>query len=112
MHGGLIPILSYESSVDVEEGYGVILKESTVGDIKNSVRRLSALSPDKLENMARQSWEYARANHTRQKFAKTFREVIANIITGGSAIPATGESCFVEAAAEAVRSADPERRNC
>jgi glycosyltransferase involved in cell wall biosynthesis len=112
MHGGLIPILSYESSVDVEEGYGVILKESTVGEIKNSVRRLSALSPDTLENMARQSWEYARANHTREKFARTFREVIANIIGGGSAIPAPGESCFVEAAAEAVRSAEPDRRNC
>ena len=112
MHGGLIPVLSYESSVDVEEGYGVILKESTVSEIKNSVRGLSAFSPEKLENMARQSWGYVRANHTRENFAKTYREVIANLIAGGSAIPAAGEGCFVEAVAKAVNRADPDRRSC
>ena len=111
MHGGLIPILSYESSVDVEEGYGVILKESTVSEIKNSVRRLSAFSPEKLESMARQSWEFVGANHTRENFAKTYREVIANIIAGSAPIFAAGKDRFAEAAARAGDSADHDGRN-
>ncbi|MBE9211796.1 glycosyltransferase [Plectonema cf. radiosum LEGE 06105] len=80
MHTGLIPIVSYESSVDVSDDYGVILKENTVEEIKQSIQNISSLNPSQLEQMARKSWEFVRKNHTRDRFAQVYRETIEKIM--------------------------------
>ncbi|MEB3218343.1 MAG: glycosyltransferase [Nostocales cyanobacterium 94392] len=80
MHTGLIPIVSYESSVDISDDYGVIFKENTVEEIKQSIQNISSLNPSQLEQMARKSWEFVRQNHTRQRFAQVYRETIEKII--------------------------------
>ncbi len=80
MQGGLIPIVSYESSVDVNDEYGVILKSSTVEEIKNAVRYIAGLSKDTLSQMAKKSRSFAAANHTIDKYKKRYREIIRNII--------------------------------
>jgi glycosyltransferase involved in cell wall biosynthesis len=80
MHGGLIPIVSYESGVDVEDEYGVILKDSSIEDIKASIQRISNLPADQLKRMAQKSWEFARNNHTRDRFAEEYRKAIEEII--------------------------------
>ncbi len=79
MHAGLIPIVSYETSVDVKD-FGAILKESSVGEIQDSVRRLSRLPTKELEAMAWRTWEHARAHHTREKFAQEYEKVIRKIV--------------------------------
>ncbi|MCX7592790.1 MAG: glycosyltransferase [Fischerella sp.] len=84
MHAGLIPIVSYEASVDVHEDFGVTLKESSVAEIKNSIRAIANLPASKLKMMARNAWEYVRANHTREKFAESYRKTVDNIITNHS----------------------------
>ena len=84
MHAGLIPIVTYESSVDVGEDFGVILKESSVGEIKNSIHRIANLPTSQLKDMARCAWEFARANHTREKFAENYRNTVNQIITNHS----------------------------
>ncbi len=80
MHTGLIPIVSYESSVDVSDDYGVILKESSVEEIKQSIDNISELDSSQLEEMAKNSWKFVRENHTRENFTKVYKQTIEKII--------------------------------
>jgi glycosyltransferase involved in cell wall biosynthesis len=79
MHAGLIPIVSYESSVDVGD-FGVLLKDCSVKEIQNAIRRVSSLPAPELKGMARRAWEFARAHHTREKFAEEYRKAVETII--------------------------------
>jgi glycosyltransferase involved in cell wall biosynthesis len=80
LHAGLIPIISYESGVDVED-FGVILRDCSIEEIKSSIRMVSDLPAQELKRMARKAWEFARANHTRERFAQEYRKVIVKILT-------------------------------
>lgn len=79
LHAGLIPIVSYESSVDVND-FGVILKDCSNGEIKTAIQNVSNRSVEELKRMARKSWEYVRANHTRERFAEVYAKTILNIM--------------------------------
>lgn len=79
LHAGLIPIVSYESSVDVDD-FGVILKDCSNGEIKTAIQNVSNRSVEDLKRMARKSWEYARANHTRERFAEAYAKTILKIM--------------------------------
>jgi glycosyltransferase involved in cell wall biosynthesis len=81
MHAGLIPIVSREASVDVNEDFGLVLKECSIQEIKNSIKNISSLSSEELQRMARAAWNFARANHTRERFAEEYRNVISLIMT-------------------------------
>jgi len=72
MHAGLIPVVNYETSVDVGD-FGTLLSDSRVETLQNAVRELSALSTDQLQTRALHTWEYVRENHTREQFAKEYR---------------------------------------
>ena len=80
MHAGLIPIVTYEASVDVSDDYGVVLKEASVQAIKQEIQQISSLPPAELKAMARRSWEFVRTNHTREKFSQEYRRVITKIL--------------------------------
>jgi len=80
MHAGLIPIVSYESSVDVTDDFGIVLSVCSIEKIKESLRRISNLPIQKLKLMSRRVWEFARANHTKERFAEEYRKVISQII--------------------------------
>jgi glycosyltransferase involved in cell wall biosynthesis len=80
MHAGIIPLVSYESSVDVGDDFGVILKSSSIEAIKDTVRKISSLPAQELEQMARRAWEFARAHYTKEKFAEEFRKVLTKSI--------------------------------
>ncbi len=80
MHAGLIPIVSYESSVDVYNDFGVLLKESSVEEIKDSIQIVASFSTSKLKKMARKSWEYARNHHTHKNFTELYKDTINKII--------------------------------
>jgi len=79
MHAGLIPIVSYESGVDVDD-FGVLLGECTVEEIKSAVRRIAGLPAAELKGMARGAWESARTHHTRERWAETYRAAINTIL--------------------------------
>ena len=72
MHAGLIPIVNKESSVDVED-FGILMPESTVETIKHSIMQLASLPIEELKTKAMSAWNYARAHHTREKFAREYR---------------------------------------
>ncbi|MCF6147971.1 MAG: glycosyltransferase [Candidatus Kuenenia sp.] len=79
MQAGLIPVVSYESSVDVHD-FGMILKDCSIDEIRNSIIKISSLPAEKLKSMARKAWEFARTNHTRERFAEEYKKVIEKII--------------------------------
>jgi glycosyltransferase involved in cell wall biosynthesis len=79
MHAGLIPLVSYESSVDVED-FGVMFKDSSVNTIRNAVQVLANRPSDQLRQMARKAWESVRANHTREKFAEDYKNLVVNVL--------------------------------
>lgn len=79
MHACLIPIISYESSVDVEN-FGIILKENTINEIKKQVHFISSLSIEELKRRSTDAWKYANENHTREKFSKEYKNFVNNLI--------------------------------
>ena len=81
MHAGLIPVVSYEASVDVDESMGVILRTCTVDEIRASVMKISHMTRQQLESMANRNWEFARANHSRETFAASYAKIVSEIMT-------------------------------
>jgi glycosyltransferase involved in cell wall biosynthesis len=79
MHTGLIPVVSHETSVDTQS-FGFVLRDCSIESIAESVRSLAGLPEEDLRGRARAAWEYARANHTREKFAEEYRKVALTII--------------------------------
>lgn len=79
LHAGLIPIISYESGVDIDN-FGIILKQCTIKEIKSSIEKLSNFSSEQLKKMSKEAWEYARANHTRVRFAEKYKNFVVNIL--------------------------------
>jgi hypothetical protein len=86
LHTGLIPIISYESGVDVE-GFGFLLRHCQIDEIKASIRMVANLPAEELKRRARKAWEFARAHHTRDKFAEEYRRAIAAIIVAHRTSP-------------------------
>ena len=95
MNASLIPILSYECGVDVGD-YGLILRENTIEEIKNSARLIAGLPASKLEHMARESWKYARENHTREAFGRKYRTAIDEIFATVGLSHATEKVALVQ----------------
>jgi glycosyltransferase involved in cell wall biosynthesis len=79
LHTGLIPIVSYEASVDVHD-FGFTLRSCSMEDIKESIKMVVHRPPEELKERARKAWEFARAHHTREKFAARYREVIEEVL--------------------------------
>ena len=79
MQAGLIPLVSYESGVDVGD-FGFTLKDCSIANIVNIIRHITKLSENELQERARSSWEVSRNNYTRENFTSEFRRVILEII--------------------------------
>lgn len=79
LHAGLIPIISYESGVEIHD-FGEILKACTVEEIQSAVCRVSNLPTNELMGMARRAWEYAREHHTLEAFAREYRMAVETIL--------------------------------
>jgi glycosyltransferase involved in cell wall biosynthesis len=81
LHAGLVPIVSRESGVDVQD-FGVVLPGSTVADVRSAALDLSRCPAEELRGRSRAAWQYARAYHTRDRFTAEFRGVIERLVRG------------------------------
>ncbi len=79
LHGGLIPIISHESGVDIHDN-GLILEDSSITSIRDAVQTISSFPVEGLQQMAYGSWECVRSNHTREEFSEAFRKAMGQII--------------------------------
>jgi uncharacterized iron-regulated protein len=78
LHAGLIPIVSYEASVDIKD-FGILLRNCTVDEIKESITDLSQKPEAELQNMSKKAWQHARNHHTREKFAECYDRFVREI---------------------------------
>ena len=79
LHAGLIPIVSYESGIDIGDS-GIILKESSIKEIKSSIEKIGNLPTEELKILSKKAWKYARANYTQDKFMEGYKKFIENIL--------------------------------
>jgi Glycosyl transferases group 1 len=79
MHAGLIPIVSYESGVDVDD-FGYTLEDCSIEKIKERICMVAELPAAELKGRAKRAWESARATHTKEKFAEEYRRGISKFI--------------------------------
>ena len=82
MHAGVIPVVSYEASVDTN-GYGITLADCSLSEMRNAVTRLSGLPVSELEKMAQETWEYASNTHSKESFAQNYKEFVLNVLQAG-----------------------------
>jgi len=80
MQTGLIPIVSYESGIDIHD-FGILLEKCTISEIKEAIIRISKLTSKTLELMSRRSWEYAREYHSPEAYEKAYRKVAEKILS-------------------------------
>jgi glycosyltransferase involved in cell wall biosynthesis len=78
MHAGLIPILTYETGVDVGD-FGILLKSEAIDHIRAAVMTIAELPASEVEQRARAAWEHARTNHTRPLFVEAFRDIVREV---------------------------------
>lgn len=80
MHGGLIPVVTKEASVDIHESYGVLLNDVSISGIMDKVKRLSNTPSDQLASMSENARNFARNNHTRGSFANTYEKYVDEVL--------------------------------
>ena len=81
LHAGLIPIISYQSGVTVD-GFGITLKQCTIDEIREAISSLSSLPAERLQEMAKRSWEFANTYHTRENFSKEYEKFVDGLMSG------------------------------
>lgn len=81
MHAGLIPIVSYESGVDMRDDIGVTLKTCSIQEIQEAVCSIAGLPAQELKERSRKAWEFARAIHTMENFKKIYRARVEEVLS-------------------------------
>jgi len=79
MHGGLVPLISRQSGVDVGR-FGVVLEKSTIEEVKLVARQVASMPGEEVSSMARGAWEHAQTYHTRENFSSEYRKAINDIL--------------------------------
>jgi hypothetical protein len=80
MHAGLIPAISYESGVDVDD-FGFQFENCSVNEIRRTVALIGGLPASELQARARRTWAHARTKHTRTNFSERLSETIGLIFS-------------------------------
>jgi len=80
MHSGLVPIVTRETSVDVQD-FGFLIRDATIEEIRARVRQVADLPVSELEERSRKAWEYVTGTHTRENFAREYKRVVQEIVS-------------------------------
>ena len=76
---GLIPVVSYESGVDIDD-FGYTLHQCTIDEIIGAVRYVSSLPEPVLKKMSDSAFKYVSEVHIREQFSHTFEKNLRNIL--------------------------------
>jgi glycosyltransferase involved in cell wall biosynthesis len=79
LHAGLIPVISPQSGVDIND-FGILLKECSIEDIIGSIQNLSHQPEEDLRKMSKDAWIFARTFHTRERFAECYEKFVNNCL--------------------------------
>jgi glycosyltransferase involved in cell wall biosynthesis len=78
MHAGLVPIVSRECGIDLED-FGIELESCSIEDIRKAVRTASTMSVAELDKTSRQARQTAREKYSEQSFSIRFREILKTV---------------------------------
>ncbi len=81
IHAAMLPIVTPESSVDIED-FGVPIAEASVAEVRRAVRYTSQIPSANLEARVRRGYDFVRARHTRESFSSAYRSVAGDILSG------------------------------
>jgi glycosyltransferase involved in cell wall biosynthesis len=79
LHAGLIPIISYESGVDLPD-FGIILSDSGVTEISQALMKISAMPDADLRIQSKKAWDFAREHHTKKRFKNDYDNFVKIMI--------------------------------
>jgi glycosyltransferase involved in cell wall biosynthesis len=86
MGAGVIPIVNYESSVDVDD-FGILLKSASIEDIRDGVRTIANMPAVELKRRAMRAWEKVRSKYTRENFADSYKALMKTILVKHGKLP-------------------------
>jgi len=86
MHAGIVPIISHETGVREDSGY-IPLENPSPESVANTVRNFASLSPEKIREISKRTWIYARKHYTRDEFSKTYAKFIDTVLLPGKSDP-------------------------
>ncbi len=78
-HAGLIPLITYETSVDVHD-FGELMDDISIEGIRRHVRAMSDRPAEELRALALKAWNHAREHHSREKFTQGYRTAAETIL--------------------------------
>ena len=90
MQAGVIPIVSEQTSLDIEPDFGIMLPECTVEQIMAAVRNLAARPADALEAMRQRCHDIARTVHSEENVRRVFGDIVDRIVEHRSQLPQSG----------------------
>jgi len=78
LQAGLIPVISYESGVDVD-GFGMILEKCSHRELKAALADIIQKPTEELADMSRRAFEFAQQNHSSEAYLSAFGHAIEDI---------------------------------
>lgn len=75
MQAGLIPIVTRESSVDIEN-FGFLITDITVKGIENLIKKISTQDAEELKLKSKAAWNHVREKHTKDSFSKEYKKFV------------------------------------
>ncbi|HRJ72965.1 MAG TPA: glycosyltransferase [Terrimicrobiaceae bacterium] len=81
MHAGMIPLTTWESSVDLGD-FGVAIARGDVESVQAAARRLAGMTAEEVGQRARAAYDHIRSAHTRPLFAANYRRFAKELTAG------------------------------
>jgi glycosyltransferase involved in cell wall biosynthesis len=83
MHAGLIPVITRECDVPIDQAFGRHIEGPTVKGVQEAVASVSELSASTLRDIALEAWSHARSTYTFEGFASGYRAIIQGLLGEG-----------------------------
>jgi len=80
MEAGVFPIITPNTGID-ELAPSIVLNDPTVESIKKTAEEFSKISPEKLREISRNAWIYAKKHYTRDVFTHEIENFLDNVLT-------------------------------
>jgi len=80
MQYGLVPILSEECGIDIEEGMGLLLGACTLDQIQTAVDSVLTMNDGQLQSLMRRSQAHSTEFYSREKFSREIRVFLSEAL--------------------------------
>jgi glycosyltransferase involved in cell wall biosynthesis len=79
MAAGVIPVVTYEASIDVEN-FGILMEDASTEAIMRHVHTVAEMPESELRRRAQKAWEYAHSHNTPEQFERSYRATVEMLL--------------------------------